>query len=134
MPRARRSDERYRLCIAIDSRGCACEDILISANHNGKLAGLGARLPTRYGRVQETNVLVRRSGMDFPGNGRRSRGVIDNNTARINAREDAIPAEDNFPYVVIVANAGKYDVSACCRRCRRECTRAIVLGDPTLGL
>src|SRR5690606_39013519 len=61
-------------------------------------------------RIDAVDLEIARLDRDLPGNSRRHGGVIDEHAALAQGRENALRAEYDVSEIVVVADAGDYDI------------------------
>ena len=117
--------------VAGDQRFGALERLLVAADHDGQRARLRARLPARYGRVEEGYAAGATRRVERARHFRRGGRMVDERGAGAHTLEGAMLARCDGAQIVVVADAAKDEVGAQCRR-RRRVGRApaAVLGHP----
>jgi hypothetical protein len=88
---------------------CTRERRLVSAHHHGEDALLGARLATRYRRIEREKTTLARFAIDLHGECCGRGRVVNEHSSTAHAMERPISAARDGTHVVIVAHTRKYD-------------------------
>jgi hypothetical protein len=106
---------------------------LFAADHHGEGAGFGSGLSAGNWRVQKAGVSVARCCVQFAGDCRGRRGVIDRDGAWLEAGERAVWAERHGAEMIVIADAEKDEIRIFRRVGRTCCDAAAELLRPTLS-
>jgi hypothetical protein len=134
LARPRRTEQAAGLGEALDDGSGLVEGGLIAADHDSQLAVLGAGLAARDWGVEEGEAGFGRGGTQGASDAGRGRRVVDEDGASLHSKERAVGADGDFAQIVVVADAGEYDVLASSGIARGGSCGAPILAGPFFGL
>ena len=108
--------------IDIHNRLCFIKSTLLTTDHDSQLAVFCPRLSARYRRIEERDLLFCTCDCQFSGKLRRRCGVINKQGASFSRFQRTLLTSNDCAHIVIVADANKNNIGACCRfgwRCSR---------------